>query len=37
MLKGAGWRHLWPQAAALMVLGTLILTLSVARFQKKLD
>ncbi len=37
MLKGAGWRHLWPQAAALLVLGTLILTLSVARFQKKLD
>ncbi len=37
MLKGAGWSELWPQAAALIVLGTLILTLSVARFDKKLD
>ncbi len=37
MLKGAGWSELWPQAAALIVLGTLILTLSVARFHKKLE
>jgi ABC-2 type transport system permease protein len=37
MLKGAGWSELWPQAAALLVLGTLILALSVARFHKKLD
>jgi ABC-2 type transport system permease protein len=37
MLKGAGWAELWPQAAALLVLGTGILTLSVARFHKKLD
>jgi ABC-2 type transport system permease protein len=37
MLKGAGWSELWPQAAALIVLGTLILTLSGARFHKKLD
>ena len=37
MLKGAGWAELWPQAVALIVLGTLILTLSVARFKKKLD
>ncbi len=37
MLKGTGWAELWPQAAALVALGGLILTLSVARFQKKLD
>jgi len=37
MLKGTGWAELWPQAAALIVLGTLILGLSVSRFQKKLD
>jgi ABC-2 type transport system permease protein len=37
MLKGAGWPELWPQAASLLVLGTVILTLSVARFHKKLD
>jgi len=37
MLKGAGWPELWDQAAALLVLGTIILTLSVARFHKKLD
>jgi ABC-2 type transport system permease protein len=37
MLKGAGWPELWSQAAALMVLGTAILILSVSRFRKKLD
>jgi len=37
MLKGAGWPELWDQAVALLVLGTIILTLSVARFHKKLD
>ena len=37
MLKGAGWPELRGQAAALLVLGTVILTLSVARFHKKLD
>jgi ABC-2 type transport system permease protein len=37
MLKGAGWSELWNQAAALIVLGTVILALSVARFRKKLD
>lgn len=37
MLKGAGWPELWDEAAALIVLGTIILTLSVARFRKKLD
>jgi ABC-2 type transport system permease protein len=37
MLKGAGWPELWPQAAALLGLGTVILTLSISRFRKKLD
>ena len=37
MLRGAGLAELWPQAAALVGLGTLILALSVARFHKKLD
>jgi len=37
MLKGAGWAELWDQTVALLVLGTIILTLSVARFHKKLD
>lgn len=37
MLKGAGLAELWPQAAALTGLSVLILALSVARFQKKLD
>lgn len=37
MLKGAGWPELWDQAAALLVLGTVILGLSVARFHKKLE
>jgi len=37
MLKGTGWAELWPSAAALLALGTLILGLSVSRFQKKLD
>jgi ABC-2 type transport system permease protein len=37
MLKRTGWAELWPQAAGLVALGTLILGLSVARFKKKLD
>lgn len=37
MLKGAGLRELWPQAAALLGLGTVILTLAVTRFRKKLE
>jgi len=37
MLKGAGPADLWEQAAALAVLGTVILSLSIARFHKKLD
>ena len=37
MLRGAGWPELWDQAASLLVLGTAILGLSVARFHKKLE
>jgi ABC-2 type transport system permease protein len=37
MLRGAGWPELWDQAAALLVLGTVLLGLSVARFHKKLE
>jgi ABC-2 type transport system permease protein len=37
MLRGAGWPELWDQAAALGVLGTVILALSIFRFHKKLD
>jgi ABC-2 type transport system permease protein len=36
-LKGAGIAELWPQAAALLALGIAIFSLSVARFQKKLE
>jgi ABC-2 type transport system permease protein len=36
-LKGAGFAELWQQAAALLGLGIAIFTLSVARFQKKLE
>jgi ABC-2 type transport system permease protein len=36
-LKGTGIGELWPQAAALLGLGAVIFTLSVARFQKKLE
>jgi ABC-2 type transport system permease protein len=36
-LKGAGVCELWPQALALLVIGISILTISVLRFQKKLE
>jgi len=36
-LKGIGFEFLWPQVAALIVLGTAILGLSAARFHKRLD
>lgn len=36
-LKGAGVSVLWPQMVALTVYGVAILSLSVARFRKKLD
>lgn len=37
MLRGAGWPELWDQAAALLVIGTVLFALSVLRFRKKLD
>jgi ABC-2 type transport system permease protein len=36
-LKGAGVSVLWPQMVALTVYGITVLSLSAARFQKKLD
>jgi ABC-2 type transport system permease protein len=36
-LQGAGLTTLWPQLLALTVFGAVILSLSVQRFQKKLD
>lgn len=35
-LKGVGINILWPQALALLVFGTIILTMSVLRFRKRL-
>jgi ABC-2 type transport system permease protein len=37
MLRGAAWPELWDQAAGLVVLGTVLFSLSVLRFHKKLD
>ena len=37
MLKASGWPELWPQAAVLLGLGLAVLTVSIARFHKKLD
>ena len=36
-LKGSGFATLWPQVACLVVYGIVVLSLSVARFHKKLD
>jgi len=36
-LKGNGWFELWPSAAALLAWGTVILTISVLKFRKRLD
>lgn len=35
-LKGSGWEILWPQFAALAVLGVVLLTFSSLRFQKRM-
>lgn len=35
-LKGAGMDVLWPQMAALLILGVAVITLSAARFRKRL-
>jgi ABC-2 type transport system permease protein len=36
-LKGSGVDVLWPQLAALAVMGAIVLTLAVNRFHKQLD
>ena len=36
-LRGSGLDVLWPQALALLVMGTTILTVAALRFQKRLD
>jgi C-terminal, D2-small domain, of ClpB protein/ABC-2 type transporter len=36
-LKGSGLDVLWPQTAALMIIGLVIISLSVLRFKKRLD
>lgn len=36
-LKGSGFDVLWPQVAALVAFGTIIMSLSVLRFKKRLD
>jgi len=36
-LKGVGLDVLWPQMAAMGIFGFVMLTISVARFQKSLD
>ena len=36
-LKGTGFAELWPQMAALAVLGVTILSLAALRFHKRLD
>ncbi|MDQ1317863.1 MAG: Transport permease protein [Candidatus Poribacteria bacterium] len=37
VLKGVGLSVFWPQVAALVILGTAILTLSISRFHKRLE
>ena len=36
-LKGVGYDILWPQMAALFVIGTMVITLSAIRFRKRLQ
>jgi ABC-2 type transport system permease protein len=36
-LKGVGLNVLWPQALALFIFGSVILSMSVLRFQKRLE
>jgi ABC-2 type transport system permease protein len=35
ILRGAGWSHLWIDAVALFVMGTLLLVIAARRFQNK--
>lgn len=37
MLRGAGLAELWPQAAALAVLGVVLYSFAAARLRKRLD
>jgi len=36
-LKGSGFGILWPQMAALLVIGIMVITLSAIRFRKRLQ
>jgi ABC-2 type transport system permease protein len=35
ILRGAGWTHLWTDAFALSLMGTLLLVIAARRFQNK--
>lgn len=37
ILRGAGWRELWPHAAVLWAMGLVVLTVSTLRFHKRLQ
>ncbi|MEK7400098.1 MAG: ABC transporter permease, partial [Candidatus Poribacteria bacterium] len=37
VLKGVGLSVLWPQVLSLVVLGSILLTLSISRFHKRLE
>ncbi len=36
-LKGVGFSSLWPQAAALLLFGLVVFTISISRFRRRLD
>lgn len=36
-LKGSGWGVLWPQALALLAIGSVVIALAALRFRKRLD
>ncbi|MEN6559927.1 MAG: ABC transporter permease [Acidobacteriota bacterium] len=37
MIRGAGWPEIWDQMLPLVALGAFVLSMSIARFKKKLD
>ncbi len=37
IVKGVGIADLWPQILALVGLGSLVFTLAIVRFQKRID
>jgi ABC-2 type transport system permease protein len=37
ILRGAGWRDLWPHAAVLWTMAAVVLTISALRFHKKVS